>query len=214
MSDRHGPSGSYRIPGGEHKAGFTLVEAALASLVLLVICGAVFTMLARTQQDAADQTDNQAVVESARHGLETVCRYLRQAGNDPLGIGLVGIEISGPGEVRLRSDLTGSSGAASPDKGDPDGDTLDSGEDVTIRYNPGTRAIEVRAGDGAAQALVNNITEFSLQYYDGSGGATGIGSKVRKVRVELTATRPVKSLRTRRFFSISLGSDVQLAARQ
>jgi hypothetical protein len=196
------------------EAGFSLVEFAIACALLLVLSGAVFGMLAQTQVDAGHQGDVQAVNDDARHAMDSLSRYLHQAGNDPHGTGLVGIEISGPTEVRLKSDLTGSEGPANPDKGDPDGDTLDAAEDVTIRYNAAARSIEVQPGGGTTQTLVNNVSAFSLQYFDGSGGSTNSGAKVCKVRINLTATSPSRNLRTGGFFSLSLTSDVQILARQ
>jgi hypothetical protein len=180
----------------------------------MVLSGSVFAMLARTQADAGHQSDVQVVTDDTRHAMDMLCRYLRQAGNDPLGTGLVGIDISGPTEVRLRSDLTGSAGAANPDKGDPDGDTSDAWEDVTIRYNSGARTIEAQPGGGTTQTLVNNISAFSLQYFDAAGETTSAGWKVRKVQINLTGTSPVRDLRTGGFFSIALTGEIQIAARQ
>ena len=66
------------------ESGFSLVEFLLSSLILVIIAGAVFDLLGRTQRTASYQTEVQAVIESTRIAMETVERTISQAGNDPL----------------------------------------------------------------------------------------------------------------------------------
>ena len=86
-------------------------------------------------------------------------------------------------EIRLRSDLTGSAGA---DKGDPDGDTSDSGEDVTIRYDGSARSLELIPILEALRAVANYVSAFSMQYYDSADAATTAGAEVRRIRIDIT----------------------------
>ncbi len=197
------------------ESGFSLIEFVISSTILLLVSASVFSMLAQTQRAASYQTEVQAVLENTRIAMDTVDRMIRQAGNDPRAAGFQGITIVSPTEVRVRSDLTGSSsGSGFPDKGDPDGDILDSGEDVTIRYNVNNQSVELAPGGGAAQPIANYISAFQLQYLDAAGGATGVGADVRRIRVTITGATAQADPQTGRTYSMQVGSDIQLATRQ
>ena len=194
----------------EDDSGFSLVEFVISSVIFLVICASIFNVLAETQRSASYQSEVQGVLENTRMALETVERFIRQAGNDPVGTGMAGLNIVSSSEIRLRSDLTGSAGA---DKGDPDGDTSDSGEDVTIRYDGSARSLEVISHPGSAQAVANCVSAFSMHYYDSAGAATTAGAEVRRIRINITGATTLANPQTREIFSLQLASDVQLARR-
>jgi type II secretory pathway pseudopilin PulG len=194
--------------------GFSLVEFLVSSLIVLVMAASVFGLLSNTQRTASYQTEVQGVLENTRLAMETVERILQQAGNDPLHAGFPGITITSATEVRVRSDLTGSAGPGSPDKGDPDGDTDDANEDVTIRFSANALSIELISAGGTAQPIASNISTFTMQYFDGNGVATNTGNDVRRIRFSLTGTSPFPDPQTHRVFSMQLSSDIQLAARQ
>jgi Tfp pilus assembly protein PilW len=197
----------YRASGVDD-SGFSLVEFVISSAILLIICASIFALLAETQRSAGYQGEVQSVLENTRLALETVERFIRQAGNDPVGTGVSSLTIMSSSEIRLRSDLTGSAGA---DKGDPDGDTSDSGEDVTIRYDGSARSLELIPHPGSAQAIANYISAFSMQYYDSGGAATLMGGEVRRIRIDITGATTLPSPQTREIFSLQLTSEVQLA---
>ncbi len=194
-------------------AGFSLVEFLLASLILLLVSMGVFGVMASVQRSSSYQTEVQAVLDNTRIAMDTVSHILEQAGNDPKGSGFPGVTITSATQVRVRSDLTGSAGANS-DKGDPDGDTLDSGEDLTIQYNSSTRSIELLPGGGGAQAIATNIAAFSMRYFDATGAPTSVGADVRKVTVTLTGASILPDPETKQVFSQRVTSDVQLATRK
>src|SRR5262245_5519655 len=189
-------------------SGFSLVEFLISSAIVLVICGSIFGVLAETQRLAAYQSEVQSVLENTCLALETVERLIRQAGNDPMGTGLSGLTIVSSSEIRLRSDLTGSAGA---DKGDPDGDVSDSGEDVTIRYDSSARSLELIPHPGSAQAFASYVSAFSMQYYDSAGVATTRGDEVRRIRIDITGATTRANPKSREIFSLQLASEVQLA---
>jgi Tfp pilus assembly protein PilW len=201
----------FRQVSGVDDVGFSLVEFVISSAILLVICASVFSTLAETERAASYQSEVQSVLENTRLALETVERFIRQAGNDPIGTGLTGLTIVSSSEIRLRSDLTGSAGG---DKGDPDGDTSDSGEDVTIRYDAGARSLELVPHPGSAQAVANYISAFSMQYYDVAGAPAKAGGEVQRIEIEITGATTLASPQTRQTFSLRLTSDVELVARR
>jgi hypothetical protein len=193
------------------QSGFGLAEFLMSSLILLIATWSVFGMLKDVQRNAGYQTEVQSVLNNTRLAIQTVGRYLRQAGNDPLGRGQSGITIVSAAEVRIKSDLTGSAGSGNPDKGDPDGDTSDSGEDLTIRYNSATRSLEIVTASGAVQIVAGYISGISFRYYDSSGGPVATGNDVRRINVTVSGTSLLPDPVTRRCFGVRLSSDFQVA---
>jgi hypothetical protein len=144
--------------------------------------------------------------------METAERYIRQAGNDPLGTGISGVTIVSAEEIQIRSDITGSGGPANPDKGDPDGDTGDSGESITIRFNRGSRSLEIVSEGGAAQIVAGFISGLSFQYYDAAGNTTATSSDVRRIGITISGTSQQPDPRTGKVFGIQINGEIRLAA--
>jgi type II secretory pathway component PulJ len=193
-----------------NQEGYSLAEFLIASLILLVIASAVFTMLFEIQRSASYQAEVQSVLNNSRIAMQTVKRYIRQAGNDPLDSGLPGITIVSAKELQIRSDLTGSSGTGNPDKGDPDGDIDDPGENITIRYNNRSRSLEVVPEGGPPQIVAGYISELSFQYYDADGRFATSGSDVRKIAVTVSGSTLQRNPQTRQIFGITLTSEVRI----
>lgn len=187
------------------ESGFTIAEFLISACILLIVSAAVFGILAEVQRTASYQAEVQSVLNNTRIAMQTIERYIRQAGNDPLGCGLAGIFIAAPAEVGIRSDLTGSLGPSSPDKGDPDGDIADSGENVIIRLNRTNGTLEVVSG-GSAQLVANYISGLSLQYYDAIGNITASGPDVRKISVTISGSSLLPDPQTHRVFAVRLNS--------
>lgn len=196
-----------------HDPGFGLAEFLISSGILLVLAAAVFGMLSETQRAAGYQNEIHAVLQNTRMAMTGLERYIRHAGNDPRRTGFPGVAVVSPTEIRLRTDITGLAAAGNPDKGDPDGDTNDAEEDVTIRYNSRNQSIEMIPYGGTAQAVANNISALSMTCYDDAGAVTTNGADVRRIRVSLTGTSAVPHPQTGRPFSQQLFSDIQLSAR-
>jgi Tfp pilus assembly protein PilW len=195
-------------------SGFSLAELLIATLIFLTVAGAVFGMLDSTQRTASYQSEVNAVMQNARIAMDTTERILRQAGNNPRNISpFEGITFLSSSSVRVRSDLTGSN-ASNPDKGDPDGDTLDANEDITIQHNSVNRTLEVLPNGGTAQAVAGCVTTLALSCYDAQGVTTTVGANIRRIRVSITCASDIPHPRTGQVFSTQLVSDVQLAARQ
>jgi type II secretory pathway pseudopilin PulG len=183
-------------------SGFTLVEFLIASTVLLIIAIPLFGALNEIQKTAARQADMQQIMNNIRMAMQTVTRCIRQSGNDPYQAGFDAISILGPTEVRIRSDMTGSEAPGKPDRGDPDGDILDSLEDIRIRYNNLKSRIEMVSSKGSVQILADNISGFSLRYLDDTGIPTMDDSRVRTVRIQIRGTGGIKTLPVSKQFGI------------
>jgi hypothetical protein len=188
--------------------GFSIVEFMVSSLILLVIAGWISTLLNQAQNAASYQVEVQGVLESTRFVMMTVERVIRQAGNDPFHVGFAGISEMSSSQVRVRADLTGAAGSINPpdpDKGDPDGDTTDSGEDVTISYDAGARTLNLNE-----QPFASNIAAFAMQYFDKNGALTIHADQVTRIRVAVTGQSPFANPQTGKVFSMKITSDIQL----
>ena len=191
-------------------SGFGLTEFLMSTLVCLVFASMLFGLLVEIQRKASYQAEVQSVLNNTRLAMQTVGRYLRQAGNDPLGIGVSGITITSPTELRVESDLTGSGSPSSPDKGDPDGDTLDSGERITIRFNSASRSLETVTGNGAVQIIAGSISDILFRCYDSAGNPAIAGGDIRRVNVTISGASLLKDPTTRRRFGVQLHSDFEI----
>ncbi len=196
--------------GRNSQAGFTLTEFLISAVVLLVVSSAVLSLLSEMQRTASYQTEVHSVLCNTRIGMQIIERYVRQAGNDPMESGLPGIAVISESEVQVRSDLTGSSGAGDPDKGEPDGDMQDSGENVTIRYNERSRSLEIVPEGGSAQIVANNISGLFFEYFDSHGNPTTIGNEVRKIAVTISGSSSLPNPQTRQYFGVKLSSEVKI----
>jgi type II secretion system protein J len=199
--------------GANDESGFSLAEMLMASAILLIISLAVFGALNGIQKTAGYQAEVQAVLDNTRNALQIMERCIRQAGNDPYKKGFEAISIVGPTEFRMRSDITGSAGPGNANKGDPDGDINDSGENLSIRYNSREKRLEMISRNGPAQIIAENISGLSLQYFDAEGNPTGIGDLVHRITVKIKGTSIYKDPKTRECFGVELESTVRILTR-
>jgi hypothetical protein len=192
-------------------SGFTVTEFLISALLLLLVSAPIFDMLVEIQRAASYQTEVHAVLNNSRIAMQTLERHIRQAGNDPFGCGLTGIEAVSPTEVRIQCDLTGSAGPGSPDKGDPDGDVDDSGENITIRFNRAARTLEVVPAGGSAQIVASYVSSLSMQYYGADGDPVMAGSGVRRISVTISGSSLLPDPKTRQVFGLQITSDFEVA---
>jgi Tfp pilus assembly protein PilW len=192
------------------ESGFSLVEFLIAAVILVALGATAFSAMAEMQRTASYQTEVQSVNQNLRIAMDTLSRYVKQAGNNPRAAAFEGITITGATQVRLRADVTGLAGG---NLGDSDGDTADLDEDVTIRFNAAQRSIEMVLPNGDTRSIANYVTGFSMQYFDRLGVATGVGADVRRIRITITAGTLVAHPQTHRIYRITEASDVQVATR-
>jgi prepilin-type N-terminal cleavage/methylation domain-containing protein len=192
--------------------GFSLVEFLISAVVLLVVSASVFSMLAETQRAASYQTEVQTVLENMRLAMDTLERVIRQAGNNPTKAAFQGVTVvTALTEINFSADITGSA-AGQPDKGDPDGDILDAGENVTIQYDSTNRTINLVAG-ASSQPIASYIGAFEMRCYDANNVETISGPNVRKVRVTITGASTLPNPQNGHIFTMRQTSDIELVAR-
>jgi hypothetical protein len=194
-----------------HKeSGFGLAEFLMSTLVVVSMSAGIFTILTNMQGNSGYQSEVLSVMENTRVSMSTLGRYIVQAGSNPRSASFTPVTITSSTQVQLCADLTGSSGG---NQGDPDGDILDTDENVTIRYNPTACSIELVDGNGTIQTLANYISAFTLNYFDKDGNVTAVGADVRKIRVTISGSSTVANPRTKKRFGLTLTSDFTLPNR-
>ena len=189
---------------GSGDAGFSLVELLIVTLILGLLTASLFPMLNDLQRETAYRSETQAVVDNIRVAIETLEKYIRQAGNDPYGKGFQGITIVSDQAVTIRSDLKGSHGS---DKGDPNGDVNGSDETVTLRFNPANQSVEIVSGQ-TAQIVCNHIGDLKFRYYDADGNLTTDGSMVRRINVTISGLADWPNPKTQEIFGIEFEREI------
>jgi len=215
---------SNRMPESSHDSwctespkselGFSIAEFLIASLILLVVSTIALGIAGDIQRITSYQAEVAAVMSNLRLAMETVEQFIRQSGNDPHQTGLTGLTLNSFSEIHVQSDITGSAAPSNPDKGDPDGDTDDSGEDIIVRHNASSRTLEIIPSGGSAQAVANFIEDFHIEGYDSDGLATLTGSQVCRVSVTLTAATTLRDPQTGNVFGLQLTRSVRPGNRQ
>ena len=202
--------------------GFSLAEMLVATAVLSIVGGAIVGLLWHSQRSYQSQQNLIAVTQEARLAMDQIIRYLQQAGNDPQKIfasetppfghthaGVYPIEIGTTApdwDIQINSDITGS---VDDDTGDPDGELDSLYEKVVLRYDSATKNLYLDIGEDEA-VLAENISSFSLTFYDMAGNVTTTESDIARVQVQLVAETENADQQTAKVSTITLQSDVML----
>lgn len=189
----------------------------LVTGILIVVSSSIFVLINRSQERYVTERQYSEAVENARVALDTIVRYIRQAGNDPLDlVAQDPIQPTGDG-MFIYSDLTGAvpstTGNAREKTGDPDGQLDAVFEVIRIQYVSGQKAIVYDAGYGP-QILAEDIQNLRFTYYDRNGTITANPPDIHKVRVELEALSQGKDLASQKQSSVTLFSDVYIRSKQ
>ncbi len=206
--------------------GMTLVEMLIASVILALLGGAIFAIFDRSQHSFHTEGELAGAVQQGRVAMDVLQSTIRQAGNDPQGVfagetppfshshsGVSPIEYSGPGYIQIYTDRTGSVGSGLDATGDPDGFFTARGEKVIVRFDSAQDELNIDIGDGE-QVLAENISTFSLTFYDLAGNQitspASNESDIVRVKIHLEAETENPDLETGKIQSITLDSDVML----
>ncbi len=192
------------------RRGFTLLEALLATAITAVVLGAIYTMYLANQETFLRGEARSDLQQSARIAMDAMLRALRGLGYDPRLTGRFGFrDPANPGGGAGCPD--GSVGCATQAEirftMDDDGDGLVD--------NVGTERVGFRLRDGILQKikpgaalnpqpLATGITALRFTFLNAAGRtipdppdaasnlAPGQRDAIRRVRIELTASRDVR----------------------
>ncbi len=191
--------------------GFVLVDFVISGLVLLILGAALAGLWVEIQKVAVAQVDRARAQNHSSVAMRIIEGYIQSAGNSPVGPPIEGLVIMSAQEVRVRADLTGSASPGQPNKGDPDGDTDDAGEDITIRYNRNAQRIDLISGDGAPTSIADQIVDYSMVFFDALGNPTERGSETAVVRVQISSAGSVYNPHVTTPFARKLICDIPIA---
>jgi type II secretory pathway pseudopilin PulG len=171
------------------RAGFTLVELMGSIVLLMIVGGALTSVLIRTQRSYAEQRERSRADETVRSLEQLVSRFLRTAKTNPFGTANTAIDPNPLARatwdnVRLRGDFNPA-----------DGDLADQFEDVLI-YRTGDTVFVRWSALGTPEAVAVPVTQLLFQYYASNGtlitNPASIGTAAR-VRVSISARGDARS---------------------
>src|SRR5690349_18813829 len=95
--------------GNSTSSGFSTLELLIATAMLTMVVGAVATLINNIQKGEIAQEDLSAVQQNERYAMDSILRAVRQAGNDPNGLGFAKFDLDPDGDgiynsLRVRSD--------------------------------------------------------------------------------------------------------------
>ena len=181
----------------KHENGFSLVELLIAMAITGVVAGAVYSVYHTQQRTYLAQQEMVAMQQNLRAAMQLMEREIRMAGyglNDGSG---EGIQMANSDSIRFAMDINdGSDNDADgvidefDEIGNRDGDTDDTGEDITyLRADPdGDGVFDLFRRDasaGADQILTKGVDALNLVYLDESGNVTADLKKIRSVQVTM-----------------------------
>ncbi|NQT56785.1 MAG: prepilin-type N-terminal cleavage/methylation domain-containing protein [Desulfobacteraceae bacterium] len=165
--------------------GFTLTELLIAMALSGIILGTIagtFIMQRKTYDIQEQITE---MVQTARASIDMMSREIRMAGHDPTGAGFDGITYDAD-QLQIKVDIYKKNNT-----GDPDGDTLDSNENIIYKYydehSKYPYQIKRKTGNGTFQPFAENIKEFKFDYLDSAGNATTTTADIRQIRITITS---------------------------
>jgi len=165
--------------------GFTLTELLIAMALSGIILGTIagtFIMQRKTYDIQEQITE---MVQTARASIDMMSREIRMAGHDPTGAGFDGITYDAD-QLQIKVDIYKKNNT-----GDPDGDTLDSNENIIYKYydehSKYPYQIKRKTGNGTFQPFAENIKEFKFDYLDSAGNATTTTPDIRQIRITITS---------------------------
>ncbi len=196
---------------GYPQNGFTLTELLVGLVLAAVVMSAVYSAYHAQQRSYLVQEQVAALQQNLRAAMYLLEREIRMAGCDPTAAAGAAVLTAGRSTLRFTLDIRGGEADGVDNDGDgaadetdesrfSDGDTNDSGEDVTYsRYDSGGDGdldLGRKVGGGSNQPVAENIGALDFVYLDGAGGVLdddGNGSvttriaEIRAVQVTLVA---------------------------
>lgn len=143
--------------------GFTIVELMIAMAMSLIVMGAIYSLFTTQQKSYIHQERVATVQQNLRAAMNMMAREIRMAGCNPTGISpSPGIVTEGANTITFTMDITDAAGT-----GPPDGDILDTGENITYALGGTGNTDLLRNGNVIAEYI--NSLNFTYQDADGDG---------------------------------------------
>jgi Tfp pilus assembly protein PilW len=199
------------------QAGFTLVEALVASTIALIAMGAFMSFNVAQMYAMRNQTNQIDLQTSARSIADLFAREVRRAGSGTntgcAGTVSTGVLLASATQVRVRADLNG------------DGALTGANEDVTYTLDS-TNNMITRTDNGQSRTDTlwsgNSISGSQLTYYDSAGntltpGGSGLTAaqllQVVRIKLQVALTATVVQPRNTTMQTAGDAADVELRNR-
>jgi type II secretory pathway component PulJ len=185
-------------------SGFSLVEMLISITLLTLLLGGVFNVVWRVEKGYANEKRVSAMQQNQRYTLEMMTKAIRNAGNNPEGIALDKLNLDPDGNqqydsIRIQSDCN-----------PPDGDILDSEEDVQYRVSNSQLLYRDGPPGSAEVSIAGNIQSLSFSAFDGDGNATTDPNLMSAIVITVTATAERRNLQTKTIPTQTLSTTVNL----
>ena len=162
--------------------GFTIAELLVASVVALLILGGAVTITSQVQSSYRRQMEETAAEQEGRYALDWVSKLIRAAGNNPYMIVTGDCPVAAttfnglvvdPNGDNVHNDIRIQTDSNPPDRllGGTLGTCDQPNEDVTVRYDAGTRTIQFLDNNLGLPAEIRTepvVTTLEFIYRDGS----------------------------------------------
>ncbi|MHC4321981.1 MAG: PilW family protein [Planctomycetota bacterium] len=157
-----------------NERGFTIIELVVGLAIGLILLGVAVKIFLVQQRAYNVQEQLSEMQQNIRSAMDMIVRETKMAGYNPTGASFDGIgDNSSATSIQIKADLTGN------------GDTADEDEDITYSYDDADLQIE---RDGAGNPIAENITEFTVLYFNANGDDIGTSTltAIRQIQVTIT----------------------------
>lgn len=188
-----------RIRPPRGRAGFSLLEMLVSTVLLMAVMTALGTTMVVQQRDYISQRYWRRADEAARSALAVVETAVRNAGANPRQIATLFTSLTPPGSLHPNPLAAGqwNNVQVRADFNPTDGDVLDLYEDVRVWAANDTMFVRWIAG-GAAEPVAMPVRTLAFQYFRHDGSqVTTLGTIGEATRVRVTVTAPVGLTGTR-----------------
>jgi hypothetical protein len=208
--------------------GLGLVEVLIASTITLFIVGSAMTLVSIVERAYSYELNDAAAQQESRLALEWIRRTISSAGSNPYSIttsacpvigtafAAVHLDPDGDGlddDIRIQADINPPNGLL---LGRVFGECAEEGEDVTIAYEPETRALTRRdaALDRGPLPVTDGIfTGLRFRYMSASRMETRAPDSIRSIQVTLAAESRSRNPYTGHPRAFSITSEIRLRVR-
>lgn len=175
----------------DSEKGFTIVELLVYIAMLIVVIGALYSILTTNTRSYSSQENKVAMVQDLRATMELITTEVRMAGYDLTGIGGVGF-------IDDANDNYDTDGNSIRFTMDTDGDgAIATSEDINYYLNGSSQLVRREQGDATEQVLAENITALGFLYGFEDGDPPGVPNEtdadttndrddIRSVQVSIT----------------------------
>lgn len=169
--------------------GFTLIELMVAiAMGLVVLASVATTFTSQTRAYSAQEQINQ-MEQNLRGALDIMAREIKMAGYKPNGGTLTGVVSYSSTGLTIQADIDGNGSVCTA--GTMSSVVCNTAyEQIAYAYDSANKKITRQVADGSVTTLAENISAFSMTYYQAQSGATAStatsATNIRQIAISMT----------------------------